>query len=64
MLKITKISTINFFLLFRVAPMAYGGSQSRGPTGASAASLHHSHGNAGSELPLLPIPQLMAMQDP
>ena len=33
------------FLLFRATPMAYGGSQARGP----AASLHHSHSNAGSE---------------
>ena len=39
-----------FFLLFRATPVAYGGSQARGPIGAPAASLHHSHGNVGSEL--------------
>ena len=30
------------------APVAHGGSQSRGPTGAVATSLHQSHSNAGS----------------
>ena len=40
--------------------MAYGRSQARGGTGATAASVHHSHSNAGSELRL----QLMAMPDP
>ena len=44
--------------------MAYGGSQARGPIGATAASLHHSHSNAGSEAHLQPIPQLTAMPDP
>ena len=28
------------------------------------AGLHHSHSNAGSELRLQPLPQLMAMPDP
>ena len=41
-----------FFLLFRAAPVAYGGSQARGQIGAPAASLRHSHRNAGSELHL------------
>ena len=50
------------FCLFRAAPMAYGGSQARGPIGAVAASLHHSH--AGSEPCLQPTPQLTAMPDP
>ena len=36
------------FLLFKAAPMAYGGSQARGPIGATAASLHHSHSNTRS----------------
>ena len=36
------------FCLFRAAPVAYGGSQARGPVGAAAAGLHHSHSNAGS----------------
>ena len=41
-----------FFGLFRAAPVAYGGSQARGPIGAVAAGLHHSHSNSGSELHL------------
>ena len=40
--------------------MAYGSSQARGPTGAAAANLHHSHSNTISE----PQLQLMAMPDP
>ena len=32
--------------------------------GATAAGLHHSHSNSGSELPLWPTPELMAMLDP
>ena len=39
-----------YFLLFRAALMAYGGSQARDPNGAVAAGLHHSHRNAGSQL--------------
>ena len=35
---------------FRAAPVAYGGSQARGPIGAIAAGLHHRHSNVGSEL--------------
>ena len=31
------------FCLFRAAPTAHGGSQARGPIGATAASLCHSH---------------------
>ena len=38
-----------FFLLFRAAFEAYGGSQVGGQIGAVAASLHHSHSNTGSE---------------
>ena len=59
-------SVVFFFFLsfFRAAPVAYGGSQARGPIGATAAGLHHSHSNARSELRLRPTPQLMAMQDP
>ena len=52
------------FLLFRATPVAYGGSQARGPIGAAAAGLHHSRSNAGSELGLRPTPQLMATPDP
>ena len=43
--------------------MAYGSSKARGRIGAAAASLHHSHSNAGSELCLQPTSQLMAMPD-
>ena len=50
-----------FFFFFRAAPVAYGGSQARGPIRAVATSLHHSYSNAGSMLPLLPTPQLTAM---
>ena len=53
-----------FFLLFRAALEAYGGSQARGRIGAVAAGLHHSHSHAGSEPPLQPTPQFMAMLDP
>ena len=52
------------FLLFMAIPVAYGSSQARGQIGAAAASLHHSHSNARSELHLRPAPQLMAMPDP
>ena len=38
-----------FFLLLRATPMAYGGSQARGPIGATAAGLRHSYSNTGSE---------------
>ena len=48
--------------LFRAAPVAYGGSQARVPTGAIAVGLCHS--NARSEPSLRPMPQLMAMPDP
>ena len=37
------------FFLFGAAPAAYGGSQAMGTIGATAAGLHHSHSNAGSE---------------
>ena len=49
---------------FRAASAAYGGSQARGPIGATAAGLHHSHSNAGFELSLRPTPQLTATPDP
>ena len=41
-----------FILLFRAVLMACGGSQARGPIGAAATGLHHSHSNTGSELHL------------
>ena len=39
---------LNFFLYFRVAPMACGSSQAKDQIGATPAGLHHSHSNAGS----------------
>ena len=53
-----------FFCLFRATPAAYGSSKARGLIRAVAAGLHHSHGNARSELHLRPTPQLTAMPDP
>ena len=38
------------FLLFRATPTAGRSSQARGQFGATAADLHHSHRNTGSEL--------------
>ena len=37
------------FLFFRAVPVAYGGSQARGPKGATAAGLCHSHSNTKSK---------------
>ena len=51
------------FCLFRDTPVAYGGSQARGPIGAVAAGLCHSHSNSGSEPHLQPTPQLVATPD-
>ena len=57
-----------FFLVFLpflgLLPQQRGDSQARGLIRAVAASLCQSHSNAGSELHLQPIPQLMAMLDP
>ena len=58
------LSLFFFFLLFRAAPAADGSSQVRGPIGAVAASLRHSHSNVGSEPCLWPTPQLTATPDP
>ena len=53
-----------FFGLFRAAPVAYGSSQARGPIGAIASGLGHSHSNTIPEPSLCLIPKLMAMPDP
>ena len=45
-------------------PVAYGGSQAGGQTGAVAAGLHHSHSKAGSEPCLRPTPELTTTLDP
>ena len=50
-----------FFFLFRAVSMAYGSSQARGLTGATASSQCHSHSSARSEPHLQPTSQLMAM---
>ena len=52
------------FLLFKAAPVAYGGSQARDQIRATAADLHHSHSNAGSMPYLRAPPQLTATRDP
>ena len=44
--------------------MAHGGSQAKGLIRATAASLGHSHSNAGSKPHLRPTPQVTAMPDP
>ena len=41
-----------YFLLFRVTPVAYGGSQVQGQIGAVVSGIHHRHSNARSELHL------------
>ena len=57
------LNKIHFFF-FLTAPMAYGGSQARGRTRATAAGLCHSHSNARSEPCLRPTPQLTATLAP
>ena len=49
-----------YFLLFRATPTAFGRSQTKDPTGTTAASQCHSHSNLESKLHLWPTPQLMA----
>ena len=58
------LSHLFFFFFFRAASSAYGGSQARGQIGATTAGLSYSHSNAGSDMRLPPIPQLVAMPDP
>ena len=56
-----------FFCLFvssRATPAAYGGCQARGPIGAVAADLRHSHSNLGSKLRQQPTLQLTVTLDP
>jgi len=52
------------FFFFMAAPTAYGNSLARGQIKATAAGLHHSHSNVGSEPHLWPTPQLMVLPDP
>ena len=53
-----------FFLLFKTAPVVYGGSQARGRIRATAAGLRHSHSHTRSEPRLQRTPQLTATPDP
>jgi len=65
--KWTNIEFVGWFVYFSfliAKPVAHGNSQARGPIGAIAASLHHSHSKAGSELHLPPTFHLAAMLDP
>ena len=60
---VQKLFSLFYLFIFRAALKAYGGSQARGRTGATGASLHHSHSNEGSKLRLRPTPQFTAMPD-
>ena len=60
----TDFFIIYFILLFRGTPATYGSSEARGEIRAVAASLHHSHSNAGSKPHLQHTPQLTAVPDP
>ena len=61
---LTYLGVFFFFWPFRAAGAAHGSSQAKGWSRAAAAGLHHSHGNAGSELHLQPRLQLAATLDP
>ena len=60
----TQEPTFYFLIFFRAAPTAYGGSLARGPIRATAARLHHSYSNIGSEPCLQTTQQVMATPDP
>ena len=51
------LSFFCLFCLFRGAPAAHGGSQARGPIGATATGLCHSHNNTRSKPRLQPTQQ-------
>ena len=53
-----------YFSLFRATPVAYGGSQDKGPIRAVASTLCQGHSNVGSEPRLQPTPHLTAMLNP
>ena len=64
---IFKVHSFFFFCLpvfSRATPVAYEGSQARGPVGAVAPGLRQSHSNAESKPCLRTIPQLRAIPDP
>jgi len=56
--------SFGLFVLLGIRPQHMEVPQARGPIGAVAAGLHHSHSNARSEPCLRPTPQLTAMPDP
>ena len=59
--------SFSFFLSFffsRAKPTAYRSSRARDWVRATAAGLHHTHSNVGSESCLQPTPLLTAMLDP
>ena len=59
-----KIFVALIFLFYFIFVFLGPHSQARGPIGATAASLHHSHSSLGSEPHPQPTPQLKAMLDP
>ena len=61
---ITNILFFFFPSIFRVASVAYGGSQARGLIGSVANGVCHSHSNVGYVPHPRPTPQLMAMPEP
>ena len=54
----------SFFFNFSAEHAAYGSSQARGRSGATAAGLYHSYSNMGSKSHLRPLPQLTATLNP
>ena len=56
-------NSFSFFFLFIAAHASYGSSQARGRIGATASSLHHSHGNTRFKPCLRPTPQVTAIPD-
>ena len=50
MVFMVSIYLLRLFCFIRSTSSEYGSSQARGQIGATAASLHHSHSNGGSEL--------------
>ena len=57
-------SHVLFFLSFRAASVACGGSQARGPVRAVAAGLCQRYSKGGSKPCLRPTPQLRTTPDP
>ena len=62
LLIIKEIVFLSFIV--RAAPEAYGGCQARGPVGAVATGLRHSHSEARSKPHLWPTLQLVSIPDP